>query len=183
MADGNDILTQLQDCLDLLATQFYASIYYINTHHNPSPLPTDHPTISTSDNAQNSSDPSNTTTQNQEETHQDDSNPNNNNNNNNNNNAQNDPPSPNHNEGADAPDLFASRLDELATDLVQKEQQIEKLIARLPGIGSSAKEQEDRIRVLEAELQEAEEERIKAAGEREDVLARLDEVVRGVRRE
>ena len=59
----------------------------------------------------------------------------------------------------DSPRTFASRQRELARDLVIKEQQIEYLISVLPGIGSSEKEQEGRIRELEKELRVVEEER------------------------
>lgn len=59
----------------------------------------------------------------------------------------------------DSPRTFASRQRELARDLVIKEQQIEYLISVLPGIGSSEKEQEGRIRELEKELRAVEEER------------------------
>ena len=58
----------------------------------------------------------------------------------------------------DSPRTFASRQRELARDLVIKEQQIEYLISVLPGIGSSEKEQEGRIRELEKELRAVEEE-------------------------
>lgn len=63
-----------------------------------------------------------------------------------------------------------------------KEQQIEYLISVLPGIGTSEKEQEERIRVLEKELREVEEERRQAVGEKEECLERLDEIIRRVRR-
>lgn len=63
-----------------------------------------------------------------------------------------------------------------------KEQQIEYLISVLPGIGTSQREQEERLKVLEAELRVAEEERAKAVREKEEVLERLDRVIRGVRR-
>jgi len=65
---------------------------------------------------------------------------------------------------------------------VLKEQQIEYLISVLPGIGTSQREQEERLKVLEAELRVAEEERAKAVREKEEVLERLDRVIRGVRR-
>lgn len=63
-----------------------------------------------------------------------------------------------------------------------KEQQIEFLISVLPGIGTSERDQEERLKALEAELRVAEEERARAVREKEEVLERLDGVIRGVRR-
>lgn len=71
---------------------------------------------------------------------------------------------------------------ELARDLILKEQQIEYLISVLPGIGTSEREQEERLRVLEGELKGAEEERRRAVLEKDKVLERLDEVILRVRR-
>ncbi len=82
----------------------------------------------------------------------------------------------------DSPRTFAAAQRELARDLVLKEQQIEYLISVLPGIGTSEREQEERLQVLEAELRVAEEERARAVREKEEVLERLDGVIRGVRR-
>ncbi|KAI9672510.1 MAG: RNA polymerase II mediator complex subunit [Caeruleum heppii] len=133
-----DRLTQLQDALDDLATQFYASIRYLSTHHAPPhPIPVD----------QNPHVPP--------------------------------PPPP---PPPDDPRTFAAAQRELARDLVLKEQQIEYLIGVLPGIGTSEKEQTERLRVLERELRDAERERRQAVEERERVVARLDEVIREVRR-
>jgi mediator of RNA polymerase II transcription subunit 21 len=66
--------------------------------------------------------------------------------------------------------------------LVIKEQQIEILIKALPGIGTSEKEQQERLKVLEAELKEAEKERVAVVKEKEEVLQRLDKVIRGIKR-
>lgn len=63
-----------------------------------------------------------------------------------------------------------------------KEQQIEFLISVLPGIGTSERDQEERLKALEAELRVAEEERARAVREKAEVLERLDGVIRGVRR-
>jgi mediator of RNA polymerase II transcription subunit 21 len=82
----------------------------------------------------------------------------------------------------DPPELFQSRLRELASDLVQKEQQIEALISMLPGVGSSSAAQEDRMRTLDAELRAVEVERLEAVKERDRLLERIDQVILGVKR-
>ncbi|KAI9867513.1 MAG: RNA polymerase II mediator complex subunit [Trichoglossum hirsutum] len=128
-----DRLTQLQDALDQLATQFYSTIRYLNSHHDYSPL---------SSEAKHSTD---------------DIRP-------------------------DPPGLFAQRQRELARDLVVKEQQIEYLIGVLPGIGTSEREQEARLKTLEGELKEAERERQEAMRERVRVRAVLDQVIGSVKR-
>ncbi|KAI9696830.1 MAG: RNA polymerase II mediator complex subunit [Candelina mexicana] len=128
-----DRLTQLQDCLDQLATQFYASVRYINSRHDFSPVGNE-PKASAEDIT------------------------------------------------PDEPQAFAAAQRELARDLVLKEQQIEYLISVLPGISTSEKEQEARLKVLEKELKEAEIERKKAVEEKEKVLERLDAVIMAVKR-
>ncbi len=82
----------------------------------------------------------------------------------------------------DSPRTFAAAQRELARDLIIKEQQIEYLISVLPGIGTSEREQEERLRELERELKMAEEERLQAVKEREEALEKLDRVIRGIRR-
>lgn len=66
--------------------------------------------------------------------------------------------------------------------MILKEQQIEYLISVLPGIGTSEKEQEERLNRLQGELRAAEEERRRAVAEREEVLGRLEGLIMGVRR-
>ncbi len=79
-------------------------------------------------------------------------------------------------------DVFEAAQRELAQDLILKEQQIEGLISTLPGLKNSEKEQEELIRQLEEELKVAEEERKAAVKEKEVVLARLESVIRSVKR-
>jgi mediator of RNA polymerase II transcription subunit 21 len=81
------------------------------------------------------------------------------------------PPTP------DSPRTFGNRQRELARDLIVKEQQIEYLISRLPGIGSSEAEQESRIRELEAELRAVENERERKARELKRLGKKLDKVL------
>lgn len=79
-------------------------------------------------------------------------------------------------------EVFKDGQRELAQDLILKEQQIEFLISSLPGLGNSEKDQEQVIKQLEEELKVAEEERKQAVKEKEVVLARLEEVIRSVKR-
>ncbi|MCJ1483991.1 RNA polymerase II mediator complex subunit [Schaereria dolodes] len=156
-----DRLTELQDCLDQLATQFYASLRYITTHHPSGILPTQ-PThdlvpLSPAATAANL-------------------------------NSQDQPSSKDLNLNTDPgyvpsdPVSFDAALRELAQDLVLKQQQIELLIGSLPSIESGEQEQEERIKVLAAELREAEKERGDVVGEKEEVLERLDRIIAGVKR-
>jgi len=71
---------------------------------------------------------------------------------------------------------------ELARDLIFKSKQIEFLITSLPGIGVSEDEQQERLKNLETELKEAEEERCRAVREREKAAEDLDAVIRELRR-
>ncbi|GAM84550.1 hypothetical protein ANO11243_025460 [Dothideomycetidae sp. 11243] len=129
-----DRLTQLQDCLDDLATQMFASLRYINTHHSFASIQG-----------------------------QPDQQPN------------------QKNEDGSAP-VFQANLRELARDLVVKEQQIEYLIKVLPGIGNSARDQNERIQRLEQELKDVEAERKQAAVERDEMLGTVEQLAKGCRR-
>lgn len=80
------------------------------------------------------------------------------------------------------PQEFTATLHELAKDLILKEQQVELLISSLPGIGTSEREQKERMRELEAQLREVEVERLEAIKEKERLLAMVDEVIVKVRR-
>ncbi|TVY87846.1 Mediator of RNA polymerase II transcription subunit [Lachnellula willkommii] len=79
-------------------------------------------------------------------------------------------------------DEFKAGQKELAQDLIMKEQQIELLISVLPGLDNSETDQERMIRQLEDELKVAEEKRREAVKEKEEVLARLEGVIRSVKR-
>ncbi|KAM7188229.1 putative mediator of rna polymerase [Rhypophila sp. PSN 637] len=71
---------------------------------------------------------------------------------------------------------------ELARDLITKEQQIEYLISSLPGLDNSERDQEQSIHDLEEELRVAEAQRLEAVKEKDEVLAKLDQVLRAIRR-
>lgn len=73
-------------------------------------------------------------------------------------------------------------MSELARDLILKTKQIEVLITSLPGIGVSEDEQQEKLRSLQAQLKEAEEERVRAVDEKEQARERLEAVVVGLRR-
>ncbi|OAA56666.1 med9 RNA polymerase 2 transcription mediator [Niveomyces insectorum RCEF 264] len=80
------------------------------------------------------------------------------------------------------PDEFKQGQEELARDLVYKEQQIEYLIGSLPGLENTEQDQERLIRELEEELKVAEAQRKEAVRERDEMLAKLDHVIRGIKR-
>ncbi|OLN95540.1 Mediator of RNA polymerase II transcription subunit 21 [Colletotrichum chlorophyti] len=77
---------------------------------------------------------------------------------------------------------FKDGITVLARDLIYKEQQIEELISTLPGLDNSEADQERYIRELEDELRDAEAQRQEAIKEKDQILAKLDEVIRSVRR-
>ncbi|KAJ5383967.1 hypothetical protein N7517_001878 [Penicillium concentricum] len=185
-----DILTQLQTCLDQLATQFYATLGYLTTYHDNAPT-TPPPNVPDAVPAlakitKNSSAPpvpaaiankvggAAAVAGNASPPHA--------------------PPQqpgaapgtasegddPNLPPAPDSPRTFASRQRELARDLIIKEQQIEYLISVLPGIGASEAEQESRIRELETELREVEKERAAKVRDLKKLRTRLEDVLGAV---
>lgn len=79
-------------------------------------------------------------------------------------------------------DEFQAGQLELARDLIVKEQQIEYLISSLPGLENSERDQEQLIKDLEEELKVAETQRLEAVKEMDEVLGKLDQALRSVRR-
>ncbi|KKK24181.1 putative RNA polymerase II transcription mediator complex subunit Srb7 [Aspergillus rambellii] len=187
-----DILTQLQTCLDQLATQFYATLGYLTTYHDNSPatpppnIPDAAPPLARiQKNSTNPPIPAGAATVVASQ-------------------QASPPPAPGAvpsvgvpgtatgggaDEGIvdpslpprpDSPRTFASRQRELARDLVIKEQQIEYLISVLPGIGSSEAQQEKRIRELEGELRLVEEERETKIKDLRRLRRRLEDVLGAV---
>lgn len=77
---------------------------------------------------------------------------------------------------------FEEDLKEMAKDLVVKSQQIELLIANLPGVNSSEAEQVQRMKDLEKELEELEGERLQAVQAKEALLKKVEEKIVGVGR-
>jgi hypothetical protein len=80
------------------------------------------------------------------------------------------------------PDEFQAGQLELARDLIVKEQQIEYLISSLPGLDNSERDQEQSVKDLEEELKVAETQRLEAVKEKDEVLAKLDQTFRRIRR-
>lgn len=77
---------------------------------------------------------------------------------------------------------FDADLKDMAKDLVVKSQQIELLIANLPGVNSSEAEQMQRMKDLERELEDLEGERQHAVLEKERLLRLVEEKIVGVGR-
>ncbi|KAF8242135.1 hypothetical protein K440DRAFT_619179 [Wilcoxina mikolae CBS 423.85] len=128
-----DRLTQLQDSVDQIATQFFSALRYIGTHHDAVPVGTEQKVVD-------------------------------------------------ENAAVDDPATFEAAMSELARDLIVKSTQIEVLIMGLPGVGVSEEEQQGRLRSLQQQLKEAEEERVKAVEEKERARERLESVVVKLRR-
>lgn len=154
---SNDILTQLQTCYDQLLTQLFSTVSYLSQRH-PLVAPTADP-----------------------------------------NDPYTNPPNQENSETAILPGLedtdrapyplrpvpastFAQAQRELAEDLVLKTQQIELLIARLPGIGLGEEQQFKEIEALSVKVREMEERRKAKRSEMRAYVKRLDDVVLGMAR-
>jgi mediator of RNA polymerase II transcription subunit 21 len=79
-------------------------------------------------------------------------------------------------------DDFRNGQQKLARHLVMKEQQIEYLISILPGLENTERNQERTIQELEEDLRVAEAERVMAIKEKDEILAKLDNVIRSTKR-
>lgn len=77
---------------------------------------------------------------------------------------------------------FQKDIKEFARDTINKEQQIELLIANLPGLNSSEREQVERMKELERQLEELEGERVLAVKEKETLLRLVEHKIQGVGR-
>lgn len=147
----SDILTQIQDELDMLLNQMQSSFAYIRVRAPPANIP-GQPVLSSL----------------AEHQHQAalQANPNN----------PNQPPAP---EPPVSQEQYRKDIAELSRDMVFKEKQIEALIAGLPGLQNSEAEQMRRMKELEKELEELEGERIAAVKEREALVKKVeDKIVR-----
>ncbi|KAI5288656.1 RNA polymerase II mediator complex subunit [Ascosphaera aggregata] len=189
-----DVLTQLQACLDQLATQFYASLCYITTYHDHSPaIVPDVPSYAPRQTKIPKNPPPGVTQVPQplqlppdEQAAQDRDK------------AERKAKIKNAIEQGqpipsealptgpqpDPPHLFQRRMRELARDLILKEQQFEYLVGMLPGAERSEDEQVRRIKELGEELRGVEWERTRKREElrvlREKVEGLLGAVDRGL---
>ncbi|KAJ4364555.1 RNA polymerase II mediator complex subunit [Neocucurbitaria cava] len=77
---------------------------------------------------------------------------------------------------------FQADIKERAADMVLKFSAIEKMIASLPGLKSSEQEQIERMKELEGQLEELEGERVGAVKEKERLLGMVEEKIMGVGR-
>ncbi|KAL6704055.1 RNA polymerase II mediator complex subunit [Coniothyrium glycines] len=155
-----DILTQIQDELDMLLHQMAMSLAYIREKAPPSVPPGQQRLDSFAEvearnaaenNTQNSSNPSQLTQQ---------------------------PPAP----APLSPDEFAKDIKELAQDQVLKHAQIEKLIEHLPGLNRSERDQVDRMKDLQRQLDDLDEEHTQAVKEKEMLLKLVEDKIMGVGR-
>ncbi|PPJ55647.1 hypothetical protein CBER1_09546 [Cercospora berteroae] len=163
-----DRLTQLQDCLDDLLKQMYASLHYIHNRHpygtiEGQPQGPHFRLAGDDDDKEDKKDKkkgSNAAATNGE------------------NDAKPEVTTPEQED----PDKFNTGLRELAQDLVLKEQQIEYIVNSLPGLGNSEQSQEQKMKELERELRELELEREMKEADKQELVAVLGEVIGRVKR-
>lgn len=81
-----------------------------------------------------------------------------------------------------SPEQFNEDIKEFARDIVVKQQQVEALIANLPGLNVSEQQQVERMKDLERELEGLEGERQEAVKEKEELLKLVESKIVGVGR-
>ena len=79
-----------------------------------------------------------------------------------------------------APEEFAAHLNEFSNDIVLKEQQLEILFENLPGMGISEKDQVERMKELQRQLDEIEPERLEAVKEKERLIEKVEKGIVGI---
>lgn len=77
---------------------------------------------------------------------------------------------------------FQKDIKEMARDQVLKQAQIEKLIEHLPGLNRSEKDQVDRMKELQKQLDDLDEEHVQAVKEKEMLLKMVEDKIMGVGR-
>jgi mediator of RNA polymerase II transcription subunit 21 len=75
---------------------------------------------------------------------------------------------------------FQQDIKEFAQDIVIKQQQVEALVANLPGLNVSEEQQVQRMKKLERELEDLERERVVAVKEREVLLKMVEGKIVGI---
>jgi mediator of RNA polymerase II transcription subunit 21 len=81
-----------------------------------------------------------------------------------------------------SPEQFHQDIKEFAQDIVIKQQQMEALIANLPGLNMSKEQQVERMKQLERELEELEADRLAAVKEKEVLLRKVEDKIMNVGR-
>jgi mediator of RNA polymerase II transcription subunit 21 len=81
-----------------------------------------------------------------------------------------------------SPEQFNEDIKEFARDIVIKQQQVEALIANLPGLNVSEEQQVARMKELEKELEGLEDERLQAVKEKEVLLKKVEDRIMSVGR-
>lgn len=79
-----------------------------------------------------------------------------------------------------SPEELHKDIKELSYDLIMKEQQLEKLIRQLPGVGNSERDQVERMKELQRQLEEIEDERVAAVKEKEALVKQVEDRILGV---
>ncbi|KAF2161161.1 hypothetical protein M409DRAFT_69997 [Zasmidium cellare ATCC 36951] len=165
-----DRLTQLQDFVDDLLSQMYASLNYVYNKHpygefpdQPSQAPQASQSEPTANGVAPAANGDGAASQQTPAAGQA--------------NAQDDSPT-----APDSADKFNAAMHEMAQELVLKEQQIEIVIKSLPGIGVNEADQEKRMRELEVELRQMEEERAKKESEKQAMVDLLGDMISKVKR-
>jgi mediator of RNA polymerase II transcription subunit 21 len=81
-----------------------------------------------------------------------------------------------------SPEQFQEDIKEFARDIVMKQQQMEALIANLPGLNVSEQQQVERMKELEREMERLEGDRLEAVKEKEVLMRKVEEKIMGVGR-
>lgn len=83
---------------------------------------------------------------------------------------------------AESPELLKISLEEMSRDLVGKEQEVEGMVRGLPGGERGREEQEGRLRELDGELRGVHAELEEAGREKEELIKRVEDVIWRVNR-
>ncbi|KAF2034137.1 hypothetical protein EK21DRAFT_57115 [Setomelanomma holmii] len=152
----SDILTQIQDEIDFLLNMMQSQVSYIKRNAPPS-VPPGQQRVDTFAEVQAKTSTENTQTST----------------------IPSQPTQPAQPEPV-SQEQFQEDLKEMARDVVLKQQQMEALIANLPGLNVSEEQQIERMKQLERELEELETERAQAVKVKEALLKKVEDKIMGV---